>query len=168
MNKKKPIRIQRKRTKGWKMPPNKKCRICGKTLDEQNIYLSRIKKQDWICKKCHRKTTYKKWWNSLSDKQKKEYRKIANLSRRGLTIEDVERMKKEQGYKCLICKTRFAKVKKLINQFGKYDFVIDHNHEDGKVRALLCHECNSMLGYSKDNPEILRSGAKYLEKYDKS
>lgn len=55
--------------------------------------------------------------------------------------------------KCAICGEKEPKRK---------TFDIDHDHETGKVIGLLCTRCNMMLGYSKDNPENLISGAKYL------
>ncbi len=49
------------------------------------------------------------------------------------------------------------------NQYGLCLLHIDHNHETGKVRGLLCHKCNSLLGYSRENKEILKSSINYLE-----
>lgn len=40
---------------------------------------------------------------------------------------------------------------------------VDHCHTSGKFRALLCRNCNSMLGLSRDNPKLLRKAAAYLE-----
>jgi hypothetical protein len=40
---------------------------------------------------------------------------------------------------------------------------IDHCHKTGKVRALLCGNCNTALGLMKDNPKLLRKAANYLE-----
>lgn len=40
---------------------------------------------------------------------------------------------------------------------------IDHCHETGAVRGLLCHSCNIALGWSRDNPKTLRGLAAYLE-----
>ena len=42
---------------------------------------------------------------------------------------------------------------------------IDHDHETGKTRDLLCSFCNTGLGLFKDDPALLRSAAKYLEKH---
>ena len=40
----------------------------------------------------------------------------------------------------------------------------DHDHKTGKFRGWICRRCNTILGYVKDNPELLRSLANYLEK----
>lgn len=47
----------------------------------------------------------------------------------------------------------------------KVSLSIDHDHHTNKVRGLLCHNCNLMLGHAKDNPLILELTIKYLEKY---
>jgi hypothetical protein len=39
---------------------------------------------------------------------------------------------------------------------------VDHCHDTLKVRGLLCHNCNTVLGHAKDNPTILINAAKYL------
>ena len=44
-------------------------------------------------------------------------------------------------------------------------FHVDHDHKTGKVRALLCFNCNVMLGNSFDDPEILRRALLYLESH---
>lgn len=43
-------------------------------------------------------------------------------------------------------------------------FVVDHDHETGKVRGLLCNSCNVMLGHSKDDVAILQKGIEYLNR----
>jgi hypothetical protein len=39
---------------------------------------------------------------------------------------------------------------------------VDHNHETGKVRHLLCGNCNMMIGYANENPLTLEKAAAYL------
>jgi hypothetical protein len=49
--------------------------------------------------------------------------------------------------------------------FGIKGLVVDHNHTTNKIRALLCSNCNLILGHAKDNKEILIKLSEYLEKY---
>ena len=39
---------------------------------------------------------------------------------------------------------------------------VDHNHITGEVRDLLCNDCNSLLGFAKENVEILQNAINYL------
>mgnify|MGYP000182072305 CR=1 FL=1 len=55
-------------------------------------------------------------------------------SRYNLTVDQVSEMFANQLCKCAICKTELTK------------YHIDHSHETGKVRGLLCHKCNIRLG----------------------
>ena len=77
----------------------------------------------------------------------------------GITIEDKERMFDEQGGKCGICKTEYEYVAELY---------VDHCHKSGNVRALLCTRCNTLLGFAKDDPEILQWAIEYLKVHLKS
>lgn len=73
----------------------------------------------------------------------------------GLTEAGYDDLVKEQGGQCAICKT---------TEPGgiKGFWSIDHDHETGKVRALLCARCNPALGLFNDDPAILEAAANYL------
>lgn len=46
---------------------------------------------------------------------------------------------------------------------GRQRLCVDHDHETGAVRGLLCHRCNVMLGWARDNSKILERAARYLK-----
>lgn len=81
----------------------------------------------------------------------------------GLTKDQYDSMLESQGGVCLICKRPEMRV----NSHGEVDsLAVDHDHETGKVRGLLCVRCNTMVGFSGDSPERLRNAADYLESFN--
>lgn len=75
----------------------------------------------------------------------------------GLSQNEFELMFSAQEGKCAICKT---------DQFdgnGKRPH-IDHSHATGRVRGILCGNCNRALGAIKDNQNIARSIIEYLDR----
>jgi len=78
--------------------------------------------------------------------------KIANqklIAKYGMTLEQFEEMVIRQNRQCLFCK----EIKRLS---------VDHDHKTGKVRGLLCTECNLALGLFKDSQETLQRAVDYL------
>lgn len=71
----------------------------------------------------------------------------------------VKKMYEEQDNNCYLCGTKGFKM----NPNAKQSLVVDHDHDTGKVRKLLCHNCNRALGLFQDNPEVLRKAAEYVE-----
>jgi hypothetical protein len=45
----------------------------------------------------------------------------------------------------------------------RYRLSLDHDHKTMALRGLLCHACNRLIGFARDNPERLRRAADYLE-----
>lgn len=78
----------------------------------------------------------------------------------GLTLEKYEELEKLQNGLCAVC--GLSNSQKLYNR--SVSLHIDHNHETGKIRGLLCHKCNTALGLANDDPTILRKLVDYLEK----
>lgn len=88
----------------------------------------------------------------------KSCRKEESLIQYNLTISSYDKLVKLQGNKCAICGTSEPKGTSTLNRW-----YVDHNHETGEVRGLLCSPCNTGLGNFYDNAEVLRRAAKYLD-----
>lgn len=113
------------------------------------------------CKKCH---------NAIEKARDKSHRPtITYLYKRserlmrvfGLTLEEYERRQAAQGGVCAICQRTNA-----WNRREGDLLVVDHCHESNVVRGLLCHACNQALGLFRDDPELLRVAARYLERVE--
>lgn len=100
------------------------------------------------CRPCRDETAAK--WRAKNVEYAKKSR-FKNLY--GITVEEADEMARQQDGKCKICLQPPANVRGLH---------VDHDHQTGKVRGLLCSNCNSMLGYARDNPVTLRKGIDYL------
>ena len=95
-------------------------------------------------------------------RDKEEIREKAWLRRYGITKEWYYTILENQDNKCAICETT------EIQRKGHTHFHVDHNHESGQVRGLLCDLCNRGLGYFKDNDQLLNKAVKYLRKYNEN
>ena len=100
------------------------------------------------CKKCVNIYDYKADKNR---KLKKTY---------GISLDEYNELLSKQKGKCAICG---------VNNNGKYRnkpraFAVDHCHITGKIRGLLCSDCNTGIGLLKDNVNILQYAIKYLNK----
>lgn len=86
--------------------------------------------------------------------KRREYaRRRHLLTTYGLTPEQYDAMLAAQGGVCFICSGK-----------RRYLLAVDHCHATGRVRGLLCKLCNGrILTAARDNPEILRRAADYLE-----
>lgn len=82
-----------------------------------------------------------------------------DLSRYGLSEEDYQLMLVAQGGCCAICRSSGEGQGRGIVR----SLAVDHCHETGAVRGLLCHRCNAALGMVKDSVSVLRSAISYLE-----
>lgn len=71
----------------------------------------------------------------------------------GLARTQYNEMIESQHNQCKICGVSFG---------DRYTIHIDHCHVSGKVRGLLCYNCNLALGNVKDNTDVLRNMIDYL------
>ena len=80
-----------------------------------------------------------------------------NLKRMfGMTLEEYDEKLVNQYGGCKICGLTCVSGKRL---------AVDHDHKTGKIRDLLCNNCNAGLGKFQDNPELLIKAADYLREH---
>ena len=79
--------------------------------------------------------------------------RVRTLAKYGLTLESYDAMLAEQGGACKICGGKPSDRR----------LMVDHDHETGLVRGLLCNNCNRSAGLVHDRPELLRALADYIE-----
>ncbi len=131
----------------------KKCTKCGeqKLLSEFNIR-SDNGKHLGSCKPCVK--SYSKN-NHLQNLNKRKNQKLEKLYRISLAQKLV--MFDQQNGKCAICEEDFNNPRMAH---------VDHCHNTGKVRGLLCTKCNPGIGFFGDSIDKLKSAQEYLEKYN--
>ena len=110
----------------------------------------------------------KRWRDANPEKVKakndRNYERFA-VSRRnsqlkklyGITHADYEALLESQGGVCAICGADSPR------RVGRENLSVDHCHDTGKVRGILCEPCNIGLGRFDDDPKLLRSALEYLE-----
>lgn len=79
----------------------------------------------------------------------------------GISLEQYQAAFVEQGGVCACCGKP-----EVSERDGKRKWLaVDHDHKDHSFRGLLCSSCNNMLGRAKDDPDVLRRAAAYLESH---
>lgn len=131
---------------------HKMCSVCKKSKKFRDFYKDRRNNPPFAstCKVCSKERS-KRFYE-----EKPEYRQMirnGGLKHRfGITQFDYFEMLKEQEGVCAICKLKYEK-----------HLHVDHDHETGEIRGLLCKQCNHGLGNFKDNPTYLKNAIEYLD-----
>ena len=132
----------------------KVCTTCKAEKDINEFYLrggnyspnSRKSK----CKECDKKRVAETYWKDPSIYQNNHLKRNY-----GITLNEYNQMLVEQGHRCKTCGTT--------EPGGKHGkFMVDHSHNTGEVRGLLCKSCNIALGEVGDNIQTLEAMIKYL------
>jgi hypothetical protein len=137
-------------------------KICSKCKDEKSLdeFHSDKTKSDGkysSCKSCAQEMTWtKEYRDSRRHPRYGLIKRRHKAKKYGITIERRDEMFQQQNGRCAICDIHEKDLKIMLS--------IDHSHESGKVRGLLCGNCNRGLGYLKDSPIRLAKAIQYLEK----
>lgn len=127
-----------------------KCTQCGTTTKKHRGY--------GLCWGCYQKTPEKKEYNREyhkrpASKAKKQDIRLQNTY--GISTEQKEQMIKQQNGVCPLCKKPFSR---------KKDIHIDHDHDSGEVRGILCSKCNLAIGLLYESIPTLINIINYLKK----
>ena len=116
------------------------------------------------CRLCSRRLG-KKYHNK--EKKQLEYRNKKDIFRNnklkrdfGITLEEYNKKLKKQNNKCMVYGNTPKENRKAL--------AIDHNHNTGEVRDLLCGNCNAAVGFLKENIVIAKEMVKYIRRWSKS
>lgn len=140
----------------------KHCAQCHQDKDESEFYKNAIR-----CKTCISENNKAKW-ASMSVEERRETnarkeRRVFNPKfdrhyhyqfKYNLSIDDVRKKIALQGGRCAICKE-------------KHVLCVDHDHETGVIRSMLCSRCNRLLGVARDNVAYLQSCIDYLKSHSR-
>jgi hypothetical protein len=148
--------------KSWAKPENNaKGRARNKKWKQENPERVSEYSKEWKEKnvehiKDYNKKHAKERWQDPEFRSMSRERQLKN--RYNLSLSEFNEMWLSQGGRCCVCEVEMQPA-------GVTDdsVVVDHNHDTGEVRGLLCRLCNRGLGVFKDNPYFLHKAALYLE-----
>lgn len=149
----------------------KRCTRCTQSKFVEMFHRRKNGQYRTWCKPCH--AEYRLEWSRknkdrLNAKARNKYKQNPQKERSrklkqwyGVTQEQYDSLHLKQNGRCAVCnKTETHKVWGKTSQLS-----LDHDHLTGRVRGLLCHSCNSCIGYGKESPTLLRNAASYLENH---
>lgn len=121
---------------------------------EQKEHARKMERARWMSKT---KDERRKKFASRSPEQRRKYQLKKDY---GITLEQYDQMFEAQGYCCANqgCRAKFANTLK--------GWHVDHDHLTGKVRGILCSNCNVALGHAQDNADRLFGLAVYIKNHE--
>lgn len=142
--------------------PTKLCPRCGETKPREEFGQRKGGFTKTYCPPCwaeyDRERQRRHRENNPAVREAERVRNRSTTLRRyyGLTVDQYEAMVIAQGGVCAICGG--------LQTHGRQHLDVDHCHETGLIRGLLCSHCNRALGFLFDDPARLRAAIEYLER----
>ena len=138
----------------------KTCKTCGIEKEYSEFHKGKMNKDGYRpnCKKCRNKFN-QEWYSDNIDTIKNKYSYETNKNHKlkrnfGISYQEYLTMLASQNNCCAICNT---------NNPGARAFAVDHCHNTGVIRGLLCGNCNTGIGNLRDDIELLKRAIQYLE-----
>ena len=131
----------------------KQCVTC-KLTKEKNCFHKHKGLADGLHKQC--KICRKEYATRRKDIIASQQRKYKLKSTFGISSKQYDELLKEQNNLCAICNIHQSRLKRAM--------AVDHCHKTGKVRGLLCSNCNTGIGNLRDSIKLLERAIEYLKK----
>lgn len=132
----------------------KSCSVCNGSYQEDFFHKNKATKDGLhtLCKTCNKKKAAK--WKKENPERARgtDYRR-----KYGIDYETYTSLLTQQEGSCAICKAKSSESLRGL-------LFVDHCHKTGKVRGLLCQNCNTAIGLLQDNPSFCITAAHYLIK----
>ncbi len=132
----------------------KACPKCRRFFGRDRFFPDKRMKDGLVtnCRSCRNKAATE--WQRRNPQAKRNTHLKAKF---GISLDQFNSLLASQNYRCALCMTPEPR--------GRGTFHVDHCHDTGKVRGLLCHNCNTGIGKLGDNVESLRRAVDYLERF---
>ena len=142
------------------------CTVCNQTKSCKEFYKRKSSPDGFAthCKLCDNEKK-RKWKEQNKDRAYSTDRERHLRHRYGITTVDYDAMLQEQEGKCGICGTSENYSSHNGNR-KDWSFAVDHDHNTGQVRGLLCNNCNRALGLFNDCKKTLGAALKWLDTKD--
>lgn len=140
----------------------RRCNKCGKRKRITRFYWQtkggkRYRRS--VCINCHLEGGRQDYRKRDPHKHNTAQRRAHVKRRFGLSPADYSALLEKQGGVCAIC----HEDEKTISSRGvRHNLAVDHDHKTGRVRGLLCKNCNSAIGQLQDDPMLMLSAMAYL------
>ena len=136
----------------------KKCRCCLERKPNESFPASHTGNPSTKCQDC-----WDAGFQGVNNRITGTFRDYWLRKKFGIGEEDYQILFDKQDGKCAICGSDSPRGRKNGKGGEVKNFFVDHCHETGKVRGLLCNHCNRGLGLLGDNLLTLKSAVSYLE-----
>ena len=134
----------------------KVCRKCDQKLPMSSFHKKKQLKDglNTICKGCQNKLQSQ--YRQQNASKTKQYRRSSNLKHNyGMTYREYNLKYEQQNGCCAICEKHQSEIPLAL--------AVDHDHQTGAVRELLCVNCNLGIGNFQDSPDLMKKAIRYLE-----
>ncbi len=135
----------------------KRCSACHATAQREynarnRDHLNALRRK----KRKERGEEYRQYENGYRAANAERINERERARRYGLTVDELRELLAQHDGTCAICGTSEPD-----ERYGQW--AIDHCHDSGRIRGILCSKCNKGIGLLRDDPVVLRAAADYLD-----